>query len=72
MEKESVMTEAQKYKKITEAIRQYGIENSRTPELARAALIRTGIYDTNGKIKPQFDERMDYGGEREERKAISD
>jgi hypothetical protein len=60
MEKESDVTESQKYKKIAEAIRQYGIENSRTPELACAALIKAGIYTRAGKIKPQFDERLDY------------
>ncbi len=55
------MTEAQHYKAVMKAIKAYGEEHCKTPEKARAALIKSGIYDKNGKIKPQFDESLDYG-----------
>lgn len=53
------MTEAQRYKAISQAIKAYTKENSKSPEIARAALIREGIYDKNGRIKARFDEKLD-------------
>jgi hypothetical protein len=53
------MTESQRYKAISKAIKAYTKEHTRTPEAARAALIREGIYDKNGKIKDQFNEKLD-------------
>lgn len=54
------MTEAQRYKAISKYIKAYTKEHTKTPEAARAALIREGIYDKNGRIKKKFDESLDY------------
>ena len=53
------VTEAEKYKKISEEIKRFGRENSATPELARAALIEMGIYTKKGNIKKRYDESID-------------
>lgn len=53
------MTEAQRYKAISQAIKAYTKENAKSPETARASLIREGIYDKNGKIKDRFNEKLD-------------
>ena len=53
------MTEAQKYKKMSDAIKRFGRENSATPELARAALIEMGIYTKKGNIRKRYDESID-------------
>jgi hypothetical protein len=54
-----MMTEAQRYKAISKAIKAYTIEHTKTPAAARAALIREGIYNKNGKIKDRFNEKLD-------------
>jgi hypothetical protein len=54
------VTEAQRYKAISKYIKAYTKEHTKTPEAARAALIREGIYDKNGRIKKKFDESLDY------------
>jgi hypothetical protein len=54
------MTEAERYKDIAKAIKEYTKEHAKTPETARAALIREGIYDKNGKLKDKFNEALDY------------
>jgi hypothetical protein len=54
------MTEAQRYKQISDFIKAYTEEHTRTPEAARAALIREGIYDSNGQIKDQYNEALDF------------
>jgi hypothetical protein len=53
------MTEAQRYKAISKAIKAYTKEHTKSPEAARAALIREGIYDENGKIKDRYNEKLD-------------
>ncbi len=45
------------YKDILKAIRSYTAKNTKTPEAARAALIRTGIYTKTGRLAKK------YGGE---------
>lgn len=53
------MTEAQRYKAISKAIKIYTKEHTKSPEAARAALIREGIYDKSGRIKDRFNEALD-------------
>ncbi len=53
------MTEVQRYTMISKAIKAYTKEHTKTPEAARAALIREGIYDKNGRIKDRFNEKLD-------------
>jgi hypothetical protein len=53
------MTEAQRYKAISKAIKAYTKEHTKSREAARAALIHEGIYNKNGKIKDRFNERLD-------------
>jgi hypothetical protein len=54
-----MMTEAQRYKAIAKYIKAYTKEHTKSPEAARAALIREGIYDKNGRIKDRFNEKLD-------------
>jgi hypothetical protein len=53
------VTEAQRYKAIAKHIKAYTKEHTKSPEAARAALIREGIYDKNGRIKDRFNEKLD-------------
>jgi hypothetical protein len=53
------MTEAQRYKLISKHIKAYTKEHTKSPAAARAALIREGIYDKNGRIKDRFNEALD-------------
>jgi hypothetical protein len=53
------MTEAQRYKAISKYIKAYTKEHTKSPEAARAALIREGIYDKNGRIKDRYNEALD-------------
>jgi hypothetical protein len=53
------MTEAQRYRDLIKAIEDYTREHSKTPELARAALIKSGIYTRTGRLKKKYDESLD-------------
>lgn len=53
------MTETQRYAAIAQMIERYTLDNSGTPEAARAALIREGIYTAKGNLKKKFDESID-------------
>lgn len=53
------MDEAKRHKAILAAIKAYTKKHARTPEMARAALIREGIYDKRGKLKDRFNEALD-------------
>ena len=55
-----LMTDAQRFKEISKAIKAYTKEHARTPETARAALIREGIYDKKGRLKDKYNEALDY------------
>ncbi len=48
------MTQAQRNSAIKQLIKDYTAKNTTTPELARAALIREGIYTKDGELMPQF------------------
>ena len=54
------MTEAQRYKAMSKAIKDYTKEHTKSPEAARAALIREGIYDANGRLKDKYNEALDH------------
>ena len=54
------MTDAERYKDIAKAIKAYTKEHTKSPEAARAALIREGIYDKKGRLKDKFNEALDY------------
>jgi hypothetical protein len=54
------MTETERFDDIAKAIKAYTKEHARTPETARAALIREGIYDKKGRLKDKFNEALDY------------
>jgi hypothetical protein len=53
------LTEVQRYKAVGDAIKAYTKEHTKSPEAARAALIREGIYDKQGRIKDCFNEALD-------------
>jgi len=48
------MTQAQRNSAIKQLIKDYTRENTKSPESARAALIREGIYTKDGKLMPEF------------------
>jgi hypothetical protein len=54
------MTNKQNHERALKAIKAYARVHTKTADSARAALIKTGIYDKDGNIKPQFDESLDY------------
>ncbi len=39
---------------VLQAIRDYTEKNTKTPELAMRALQRSGIYDGNGELMPEY------------------
>jgi len=43
-----------RYMAIKRLIREYTQEHTKSPEAARAALIREGIYTADGELMPQF------------------
>ena len=55
------MTETQRFAALSQLVKIYTAENTVSPEAARAALIREGIYDKSGKLKKRFDERLPVG-----------
>jgi hypothetical protein len=48
------MTIEERNSAIKQLIENYTIEHTKTPEIARAALIREGIYTEDGKLMPRF------------------
>lgn len=44
----------QRYSAIKQLIREYTKEHTKSPEAARAALIREGIYTPDGQLMPEF------------------
>lgn len=48
------MTQAQRNSAIKQLIRDYTKKHTKTPEAARAALIKEGIYTKEGQLMPQF------------------
>ncbi len=54
------MTQEERNARILQAIKTCTEENTKTPELARAALIREGIYFEDGRLRPE------YGGDMED------
>jgi len=48
------MTQAQRNAAIKQLIKDYTRKNTKTPEAARAALIKEGIYTRDGKLMPEF------------------
>jgi hypothetical protein len=52
--KAEAMTQTERMSAIKQLIRDYTKEHTRSPEAARAALIREGIYTEDGELKPEF------------------
>lgn len=48
------MNQTQRNSAIKQLIKDYTAKNTKTPEAARAALIREGIYTADGKLMPEF------------------
>jgi hypothetical protein len=48
------MTQTERNLMIKQLIREYTEEHTKTPEAARAALIREGIYTSDGELMPEF------------------
>jgi hypothetical protein len=48
------MTQTERNLVIKQLIREYTEEHTKTPEAARAALIREGIYTSDGELMPEF------------------
>jgi hypothetical protein len=59
----SMITRETRYSAIKRLIAEYTEEHTRTPEAARAALIREGTYTADGELMPEF------GGPRAEKIA---
>ncbi|MBK8631369.1 MAG: hypothetical protein IPN84_14600 [Sphingomonadales bacterium] len=53
------MTEAQRYKAISDMLDAYTAKHTVSPEAARKALIREGIYTPKGNLKKKYDESLD-------------
>ena len=52
--KAETMTQAERIAAIKQLIRDYTEEHTRSPEAARAALIKEGIYTKDGELMPEF------------------
>jgi hypothetical protein len=48
------MMQAERFSAIKQLIREYTEEHTRSPEAARAALIREGIYTQDSELMPEF------------------
>ncbi len=48
------MTQEQRNSAIKKLIRDYTAKNTKSPQAARAALIKEGIYTQEGKLMPEF------------------
>jgi hypothetical protein len=48
------MTQTERISAIKQLIRDYTKQHTRSPEAARAALIREGIYTEDGELRPEF------------------
>jgi hypothetical protein len=54
-----IVTQKKYYAELTKMIQVYTKEHTKTPKAAREALIREGIYNSKGKLKNKFNERLD-------------
>lgn len=48
------MTNEERRAAVIKALKQYTTANTATPEKARAALIREGIYTKAGRLRPEY------------------
>ena len=48
------MSESKRNQTIKRMIKRYTAANSASPAAARSALIKEGIYDSEGRLKPEF------------------